>query len=121
MTMVRFLEQETIESSASVVRSKNAGPFQITIDVFFKDPAVYDAFKTEGGLTAEVVANLYGIDVSDVLGIYFWDAVSAFKVTLRRAASAGSPHDNDCYGAQQQAPLLVIPVPQTQARLAVEA
>lgn len=111
---------ETIESAASVVRSKNAGPFQITIDVFFKDPVVYESFKADGRLTADLVAQLYAIDVADVLGIFFWDAVSALKITLRRNASAGSPRDNDCYGAQQQAPLLNIPVPIAQPQLAIE-
>lgn len=101
----------TIETSASVVRSKNAGPYQITIDIFFRDPDVYSAFKAEGSLTAAAVAALYRIDVSEVLGIYFWDATAAVKITLRRAVSAGSPLDNDCYGAQQHAPLLDMAVP----------
>jgi Domain of unknown function (DUF4387) len=101
----------TIESCASVVRSKNAGPYQITVDVFFKDPATYFAFKDAGILTPRYVAGLYKMDVSDVLGIYFWDRTHAVKVTLRRAVTAGSPFDNDCYGAQQHAPLLDVPVP----------
>jgi len=108
----------TIESSASVVRSKNAGPFQITIDVFFKDPETYLAFKAAGNLTAATVAELYRIDAADVLGIYYWDATSAVKVTIRRSVSAGSPRDNDCYGAQQHVPLLSVPVPQPAMQLA---
>lgn len=103
-------ELGTLETTASVIRSKNAGPFQLTIDVFFEDPLVYQAFKADGYLTREAVADLYSVALDDVLGVYFWDATSAVKVTLRRSASAGSPADNDCYGAQQQAPLLNVPV-----------
>ena len=111
MTSTSADPRATIETSASVVRSKNAGPYQITIDIFFRDPDVYFAFKTEGSLTPAKVAELYRIDVSDVLGIYYWDATAAIKITLRRSVSAGSPFDNDCYGAQQHAPLLEMAVP----------
>jgi Domain of unknown function (DUF4387) len=115
MTLPDGSSPPTIESVASMVRSKNAGPFQITIDVFFRDPADYRAFKENNGLTPDDVARLYHIDRADVLGLYYWDAASAIKVTLRRAASAGSPGDNDCYGAQQHAPLLGVPVPTATA------
>src|SRR5437899_1135861 len=118
MTTVKKAQHNTIDTAESMLRSKNAGPFQITIDIFFKEHAVYVAFKEEGALTPAAVAKLYQIDVADVLGIYFWDVTSAVKVTLRRSASAGSIFDNDCYGAQQHAPLLNVRVPQPARQVA---
>ena len=30
---------------AAVIRSKNSGPFELTLDIFFEDRAVYEAVK----------------------------------------------------------------------------
>ena len=35
---------------AQICKSKNAGPFMLTIDVLFEDPAVYAAVKATGAL-----------------------------------------------------------------------
>jgi hypothetical protein len=91
---------------AKVVRSKNAGPFQLTIDLLFPDRDAFDRVVRSGALTREVVADAYGVDLDRVEGVYFWEAALAVKVTLKREVSAGAPGDHDCYGAQQHAPLL---------------
>jgi hypothetical protein len=93
---------------ATVVRSKNAGPFELTLDVMFEDRAVYEAVRDGGIFTAEAVARLYRIELQDVLAVIHVDAANAVKVTLRRRLPAGSPGDTDVYGAQQHAPLLMI-------------
>ena len=36
---------------AKVVRSKNAGPFEITLDIIFKSKEDFDAFKLSGVIT----------------------------------------------------------------------
>ena len=36
---------------AKVVRSKNAGPFEITLDIIFKDRADFDAVRKSGVIT----------------------------------------------------------------------
>jgi hypothetical protein len=96
----------TLATLAKVIRSKNAGPFQLTIDLLFRSSVDYELVKRSEVLTADSIAEAYGIGVADVSGVYFWDAALAVKVTLVREVSAGSPGDNDCYGAQQHAPLL---------------
>jgi hypothetical protein len=101
----------TIADVAKLVRSKNAGPFQLTVDALFATRADYELVRGSGALTREAVALAYRIPVDQVLAIHYWDAALAIKVTLRRATSAGGPGDNDCYGAQQHAPLLSFLVP----------
>lgn len=96
---------------ASVVRSKNAGPFQYTIDVLFPDTARYEAVKKSGVIDANAVAAAYAVPLDTVRGVYFWDSALALKVTLVRDVPAGSVGDNDCYGAQQHVPLMTIQVP----------
>ncbi len=41
----------TLKNLAKVIRSKNSGPFELTFDVIFADPAVYEHVKASGVLT----------------------------------------------------------------------
>jgi len=94
-----------------IFRSKNAGPFQITFDLFFPDYASYDRVLASNVLTPERVAPLYGLDQVKVRMIPF-RRIRAIKITIDRpGASSGSPGDRDVYGAQQHGPLLCLEVP----------
>jgi hypothetical protein len=96
---------------AAVVRSKNAGPFVLALDLLFRDEARYRLVRDSGVLTRARIAALYRVAEAEVLDVASFDAAQAIKVTLRRARSAGSPGDSDVYGAQQHAPLLDLPIP----------
>jgi len=96
---------------AEVVRSKNAGPFLLALDLLFRDEARYRLVRDSGALTPARIAALYRVPEADVLGVTSFDAAQAIKITLRRARSAGGPGDSDVYGAQQHAPLLDLPIP----------
>lgn len=104
-----------IAELAKVIRSKNAGPFQFTIDFLFGDRESYDRVLRSEVITRETVAELYGLPRERVRGVYFWAAALAIKVTIDREVSAGAADDRDCYGAQQHAPLLAIRVPELVA------
>lgn len=90
---------------ARVVRSKNAGPTLLTLDVFLRDDASFERACRSPALAAEAVARLYGVAAS-TLSRHDWPALRVIKFTLPRAVRAGSPGDGDVYGAQQHAPLL---------------
>lgn len=90
---------------APVIRSKNAGPTQLTLDVFFRDAQAFGWAQASPALTAEAVARLYGLSPHTVRR-YALPAIQALKFTLPRAVCAGSPGDGDVYGAQQHGPLL---------------
>ena len=100
-----------LRALASVIRSKNAGPFLVTFDILFRDPERYRLVRDSGALTCGVIAERYGIAEAEVVAIVSFDAAQAIKITMRRARSAGSPGDSDVYGAQQHAPLLDISIP----------
>lgn len=103
----------TLYELAAVLRSKNAGPFEITIDVMFDDDAAYRRVRDCGALDAKGIALLYGVAPESVRVIPF-DRVRAIKVTLPRTSGArgsGSAGDRDVYGAQQHAPLAQIAIP----------
>ncbi len=99
-----------IKEIAKVCKSKNAGPFELTIDVVFDDPALYRKVKQTGVLGPSLFAKLYGVSANEVQ-FTAYDAGSAFKATLPRAVSAGDIGDTDVYGAQQHAPLLDVDIP----------
>ena len=99
-----------IRDIAQICKSKNAGPFYVTIDVLFEDPAVYRQVKATGVLNAELFAKLYGVPAAEVLFTPY-DTASAFKATLPRRVPAGAFGDTDVYGAQQHAPLLDVEIP----------
>lgn len=100
----------TIREIAQVCKSKNAGPFEITIDVVFENRAVFEKVKATGLLGPALFARLYGVDPDRVL-FTVYDAGYAFKATLPRPISAGDLGDTDVYGAQQHAPLLDVEIP----------
>jgi predicted metallopeptidase len=91
--------------AARVLRSKNAGPLKVTIDLMFDDRAGYERARQSPALSAASVARLYGLDEAQVEVLPYPPAF-AIKLVLERRVVAGSPGDSDVYGAQQHGPLL---------------
>ena len=100
--------RKAISELASEVRSKNAGPFLVSLDVMFREPRDYRRAKK--ALTARRVAGLYGVSRNRVVKVSYSDAALAVKVTMLRPAASGSVEDTDVYGSQQHAPLLGVRV-----------
>jgi hypothetical protein len=98
--------KRSILEVARVIRSKNSGPFELTLDIMFSARASFELFRARNIITRELIGGLYGVDPADVLGIVYFEPCSALKVTLRRRIPSGAPGDTDIYGAQQHAPLL---------------
>lgn len=95
---------------ADIIRSKNAGPFELTLDVMFTQRAEYKRVVDAAVLTAERIGRLYRVDPSCV-SVYHVEAALAIKATLPRSISCGTVGDRDVFGAQQHIPLLEIEVP----------
>ena len=85
-----------LQDIAQVIRSKNAGPRKLTLDVMFADDADYRR-----------VAALYWLEAQDVAVIEY-PLGHAIKITMPRRLTSGDPGDRDVYGAQQHTPLLGI-------------
>ena len=102
----------TLEMLAKVIRSKNAGPFELTFDIMFDDPASYDRVKKSGAINVHAIAGLYRVRADDVLVCRPYDPAVAFKITIRRPVGSGDITDRDVYGCQQHVPLMKIEVPE---------
>ena len=96
---------------AKVIRSKNAGPFELTFDIMFDSARRYQAVKNSGVITSKLVAKLYRISHNEVLVCRPYDPALAFKITIRRPVGSGDLGDSDVYGCQQHVPLTSIEVP----------
>ncbi len=93
---------------AKVLRSKNSGPFEITLDVLFDSEENYMRVKNSGRITRQRISELYRINEEQIHHLIFFDQALGFKITLSRDISSGTEGDRDVYGAQQHAPLMGI-------------
>lgn len=99
-----------ISEIATVCKSKNAGPFELTIDVVFGSRELFDRVQATGVLNAALIARLYEVSENQVLFTPY-PAGNAFKATIPRRIPSGDVGDTDIYGAQQHAPLLDVDIP----------
>ena len=89
---------------AFVCRSKNAGPFQVTIDLMFTDLETYRKVMSSPNFTVESIGRLYGI-APERIAIKPFERILTIKVVLPRKHGSGAPLDTDVYGSQQHFPL----------------
>jgi uncharacterized protein DUF4387 len=94
---------------AKLIRSKNAGPFQLTIDVLFEDRDTYERVVASGVLSAEEFSKLYGTPAESV-AIVNYEAANAIKVTIPRPVTSGDLGDGDMMGGQLYGPLVDLEV-----------
>ncbi|HOG19099.1 MAG TPA: DUF4387 domain-containing protein [Salinivirgaceae bacterium] len=91
---------------ASVIRSKNSGPYELTFDVIFKDFEMYERVKAAKIFNEKMFASLYHVPETDIIGVVHFDPAKAIKTTIVRPISSGALGETDVYGAQQHAPLM---------------
>lgn len=107
-----------------VLRSKNSGPYEITMDAMFESEATYRAVKQSGLLSEESVAATIGVSMEHIVWCGFFDPARAFKVTIPRIRGgklvpAGGFMEDDVHGTQQHLELFNMKLPdELLARLA---
>lgn len=85
---------------AKVIRTKNAGPFTLTLDLIFKQQEDFDRVMAAKNFTPANIATIYHTDTASV-NIHPFRRVMAIKITMPRPVSSGAPGDCDVYGSQQ--------------------
>jgi hypothetical protein len=98
-----------LQHLAQVIRSKNAGPRRLTLDVMFASDADYQKAAQSPALSPARIAPLYRLAPDDV-AVMPYPLGRAIKITLPRPIMSGDPGDRDVYGAQQHEPLLEIEI-----------
>ena len=87
------------------IRSKNAGPFAFTIDIFFQQETDWQAVVDQAVLTPDSMSELYMIE-PERIRVHNFKPALAIKVAIQREIPAGSPGDRDIFSGQQFVPVL---------------
>ena len=87
------------------VRSKNAGPFWVTIDIFFKDHPSYCKYKDASALSARMIGVYYGVD-ADKVRIFQVPTLDVMKISFPRRTPQGGVTERDMHSGQQYVRLL---------------
>ena len=88
-----------------LIRSKNAGPFELTVDIMFKDSLSFKQAVKSGSFTRENIARQYHVP-SDSVKLFFLESILAIKISIPRRAPSGDARDTDIYGGQFHSPLV---------------
>ncbi|TQV68149.1 DUF4387 domain-containing protein [Exilibacterium tricleocarpae] len=99
------VEHANLMELASVIRSKNASPFEVTFDIIFKNKSIYEVVKKNQILNKEILAELYNVSPDHILDVIYFDAANAVKFNMPRSAPHASFGETDMHSAQQHVPL----------------
>lgn len=100
----------TIADLALEVRSKNAGPFWVTMELFMKDADGYRVVADESFVNEQLIADLYRVDESSIQ-LFRIPELNVVKISFPRRVSQGSLRDRDMHAGQQHVPLAIVEVP----------
>jgi hypothetical protein len=100
----------TLGELADQVRSRNAGPFWITLDIFFKSQDDYQLAASSAVLSPQAIGRLYRVDPATVRYFELPD-ILAVKISFPRSVTAGSFEDRDLHGGQQYVALADLRLP----------
>jgi hypothetical protein len=84
----------------TLIRSKDAGPFMLTLDFFFTDADARRALVPV--LSPDRIGALYGVDPATV-DTYELPDINALKISFPRPVVSGDLGDRDITGGQQYA------------------
>jgi hypothetical protein len=97
-------ERPTIGDVAELVRSKNAGPFWQTLDIFLPDDATYELVAGSPALNEQAIADAYRTPVETVM-IFRLPPIRVVKISFPRPVTQGGVRDRDMHAGQQHVPL----------------
>jgi hypothetical protein len=100
----------TLDAMATQIRSKNAGPFWMTLDMFFPSDDEYRWVLESGVISPAVIGDLYQVDPARVR-IFELANLHVIKVSFPRNVVAGSFDDRDLHAGQQHVLLAGLTIP----------
>lgn len=90
----------TIGETAYYVRSKNAGPFWVTLDIFCGEKDVFDTLSASQNVSKEKVAQVYGVHPDEVK-IFYIPNLNVIKISYPRVKPQGQKYERDMHAGQQ--------------------
>ena len=89
------------------VRSKNAGPFWVTIDLFFKDDESFRKYHASEAISPRRIAEAYAVDPA-LVKYFAVENLNVVKISFPRKTSQGGVVERDMHQGQQYVRLLSI-------------
>lgn len=97
----------TVGEVCQYVRSKNAGPFWVTFDLFFHGREEFDRYANSPAIGAETFGRLFGVDPAQVKHFPIAN-LEVLKISCVRPTPSGSRVERDLHSGQMFARLLDI-------------
>ena len=91
------------------VRSKNAGPYWITADLFFADAGAFARYAGAPAIAAAAIGALLGVDGTQIKRFSIPD-LNVVKLSYPRCQPQGGAVERDMHGGQQYVRLLDVEV-----------
>lgn len=88
-----------------LIRSKNASPWELTIDLMFDDQGNYERAASSFLAERTTYARIYRVDESQIQ-VFLHPAALALKVSMPRPSPAGGLDETDVFGGQFHSPLV---------------
>ena len=107
------LTSPTLGGYALEIRSKNAGPFWVTMEAFMKDEAGY-AIASDV-ITRATIAELYAVPPETVM-IFRIPSLNVVKISFPRPVPQASLRDRDIHAGQHHVPLASLTVTPPSSR-----
>lgn len=97
----------TVREVCRHVRSKNAGPYWVTIDLFFDGPENFERYSNSPSLGPALFEKLYGADPGRVKH-YPVKSLNTLKISYARTSAQGGMIERDMHCGQQFVRLLSV-------------
>ena len=96
---------ETVGTRAKYVRSKNAGPFWVTIDIFAETDEDFTAIADGAFLSDGSIAKIFKVD-PELVKVFRLPDLKVIKISVPRSAPQGSKYERDMHSGQQYVQIL---------------
>lgn len=97
----------TVKDVCHHVRSKNAGPYWVTLDLFFDGPESFAKYGESPALGPDAIHRLFGADPA-LVKRFLVPSLNVVKISYARAAPQGGEVERDMHCGQQYVRLLEI-------------
>lgn len=99
----------TLKDVCRHIRSKNAGPYWVTVDLFFQDADAFRRHVDGAALSSENIGRIFGADPK-LVRRYPVPSLHVLKISYPRGSAQGGVVERDMHCGQQYVRLLDIPV-----------
>lgn len=96
-----------VSDVASYVRSKNAGPFWVTVDIFCDNSEAYKTMCASPNLSAKTFSNIFQVPETHIK-LFYLENLNVVKISYPRSTPQGGPDELDMHAGQQYLPVLDI-------------